>query len=349
MRLDTFLVSYSDSSFTNPHEVLLEAEPENRAGQFTHMGAQYWGFETRRHDAWAVDSSSQTLTFDPLADHEFLIGLKAPSRVEALRISTRWFTGNQVPAVSVELMMDGTTTRVIDRHPLAPDSEITLPIPPTHAAYCRVICHQEGGISRVSLFGEPLSEDAEEDNLLTHATITSVSNAHYGHPTDALSGRRIEGHMKGWESARGSFGEHAIFSFAEPIVPRTLVVDTYLHRLNAPLCCFLFGLPNGSEAGVDLYQPTLPGWQVEFEDGQRLETRDLAQVIQAERAKPAEAQRRLHIQMQAAPSPWISLTSFTALKPDTFHALPIETGLACSALLFAFFPNGGIHGLRVYA
>jgi hypothetical protein len=133
------------------------------------------------------------------------------------------------------------------------------------------------------------------------------------------------------------------------VVPRTLIVDTYLHRLNAPLGCYLFGLPKGSEKGVNLYRPSLPGWQVEFEDGQRLETRDLAQVIQAERAKPAEAQRRLHIQMQAAPSPWISLTSFTALKPDTFHALPIETGLACSALLFTFFPNGGIHGLRVYA
>ena len=49
--LDAFLISYSDSSFTNPHEVVRPDEPEECTGNFTHMGAKYWGFETARHRA----------------------------------------------------------------------------------------------------------------------------------------------------------------------------------------------------------------------------------------------------------------------------------------------------------
>ena len=152
MRLDTFLISYSDSSFTNPHEVALPQQPENRAGQFTHMGAQYWGFETKRHDAWTLHPDGETLTFSPTAQHELVLGLKQPAIVDQIDISTHWFTGNQVPAVSIELIRGDQAVTVVDRHRLEPDAEVTLRCKPTEADKCRVLCHQEGGISRISLF-----------------------------------------------------------------------------------------------------------------------------------------------------------------------------------------------------
>ncbi|MGK0343855.1 MAG: allantoicase, partial [Candidatus Azotimanducaceae bacterium] len=49
--LAAFLINYTDSSFTNPHEVVLPDEPQECTGNFTHMGAKYWGFESERHCA----------------------------------------------------------------------------------------------------------------------------------------------------------------------------------------------------------------------------------------------------------------------------------------------------------
>ena len=60
-------------------------------------------------------------------------------------------------------------------------------------------------------FGEALQDRSQPINLLESAAICSVSNAHYGHPADAIVGVREVDYMKGWESARGSFGEHAVF------------------------------------------------------------------------------------------------------------------------------------------
>ena len=191
-----------------------------------------------------------------------MLGLKQPAIVDQIDISTHWFTGNQVPAVSIELIRGDQAVTVVDRHRLEPDAEVTLRCKPTEADKCRVLCHQEGGISRISLFGEALQDRSQPINLLESAAICSVSNAHYGHPADAIVGVREVDHMKGWESARGSFGEHAVFHFDQPVTPSTLVVDTYLHRLNPPLCCQLFALPLEQTAHTSLSEPILPKWEV---------------------------------------------------------------------------------------
>ena len=49
--LPAFLISYSNSDFTLPHEVCLPDEAPDCRVQFTHMGARYSGFETPRHRA----------------------------------------------------------------------------------------------------------------------------------------------------------------------------------------------------------------------------------------------------------------------------------------------------------
>lgn len=349
MRLDTFLISYSDSSFTNPHEVALPQQPENRAGQFTHMGAQYWGFETKRHDAWTLHPDSETLTFSPTAQHELVLGLKQPAIVDQIDISTRWFTGNQVPAVSIELIRGNQAVRVVDRHQLEPDAEVTLRCKPTEADKCRVLCHQEGGISSISLFGDALQDRSQPINLLESATISSVSNAHYGHPADAIAGVREVDHMRGWESARGSFGEHAVFHFDQPVTPSTLVVDTYLHRLNPPLCCQLFALPLEQTAHASLSEPILPKWEVAVSQEYGFKpVEDLSAFMSNELAKSRTDQRDIQVRMGRDPSPWTPITGLIGLCPDTYHEEATVEGFTTQALLFVFFPNGGIHGLKVY-
>ena len=138
-----FLIDYSDSAFTNPHEVVLPDEPEHYSGIFTHVGARYWGFETARHIATTVHPEQREFEYDHNAYNWFLIGLRERTEVSSVKISTKWFTGNHVPAVSVFLRdeLTGHEVRVLQRQPLGPDADHELSMPPTIATECRVqIC-----------------------------------------------------------------------------------------------------------------------------------------------------------------------------------------------------------------
>ena len=358
--LPAYVIRYSDSSFTNPHEVVRPDEPEDRRGRFTHMGAMFWGFETRRHRGHAVQTERATIRFDHDAEHLLHIGLVSPARVDEIRISTRWFTGNQVRAVSVDLRDrdDGDWITVLSRVPLDPDAEHVLPVPATVARECRVRCHQEGGIARVNLFGTSLPAAPPPVDLLADARISHTSNAHYGRPEQAVSGARREHHMVGWESARTGFGEQALFTLTHPARIHTLQVDTYLHRLNAPLTCHLFGLPEADAGGApedDALTAALqraPRWQLRFDDGHRVMPEDFRSYMLEARylQEPVADPRRFDVGLaQGENSPWRPLVPFAPLTPDTLHRFPVDdrsTPFRC--LLFLFYPNGGIHGLQVH-
>jgi len=196
-------------------------------------------------------------------------------------------------------------------------------IPPTQAERCRVLCHQEGGIARVALFGEALTDPVSPINLLEQASIGHVSNDHYGHPKDAVFGNRLEDHMKGWESARSGFGEQAVFSFDQPIALKAFVVDTYLHRLNAPLSCHLFGL--GPAHDLTDSMRSIPRWSVQLENGARVVPDDFQAYMQgrhyAEEGKPWPD--ALIIQLdQSQSTHWQPLLPFQALNP-----IPITTSI----------------------
>ena len=84
--LNCQLLEYSDSAFTNPHEGVSPTQPEDRQGRFTHMGAQYWGFETSRHVGTRLLGDGQGFIFDPNASHFFKLGLVQTSEVRAFSI-----------------------------------------------------------------------------------------------------------------------------------------------------------------------------------------------------------------------------------------------------------------------
>ncbi len=349
--LDCQLLEYSDSSFTNPHEVVRHSEPEDRAGRFTHMGAQYWGFETSRHIGTAILEDGQGFVFDPSAHHFFKIGLSQTSRVSRVTVSTAWFTGNQVPAVSIVLGQGNIQNNVIERQTLKPNQDHSFDIPPTVSDTCLVLCHQEGGIANVRLFGEPLpqEDDSNSKNLLEEAEISSVSNDHYGHPKDAIWGNREVDYMKGWESARTGFGEQAVFSFKSPVALRAFVVDTYLHRLNAPLSCHVFALP--PEANLERAMSTPPKWAVTKPDGETLVPDNFQKYMQLHRegTDHHEQSKALVIRLKAGSPIWKPLLPFKALRPDTYHTFTELDYLGPIAhLLFMHYPNGGIHGLKAF-
>ena len=59
-------------------------------------------------------------------------------------------------------------------------------------------------------------------------------------------------------------------------------------------------------------------------------------------------QRDIQVRMGRDTSPWTPITGLIGLSPDTYHEKATVTGFTTKALLFIFFPNGGIHGLKVY-
>ncbi|MFT4819479.1 MAG: allantoicase [Candidatus Pseudothioglobus sp.] len=351
--IPAFLISYTDSSFTNPHEVLRANEPEDRKGTFTHMGARFWGFESRRHKATTIDAEGQGFTFDHDAHDTLTIGFNTPAKISNITVSTRWFTGNQVPCISVDLYDGQLWTTVLERVKLAPDQNHSFDVDVTEATECQVRCYHEGGISRINFFGELHVGQPTRINLLETARISHISNDHYGKPLDAVMGNRHVDHMYGWESARTGFGEQAMFTLAEPQVIDEIVVDTYLHRLNPPLSCHAFGLIANDGADLDTNFAQRPRWSIRFDDGTLVIPDNFQDYMLNEQflLEPASQTRQFSIALhQPDDSPWQPLLTFGALFADTYHRFTeVECLSAVSHILYMHYPNGGIHGLKMFA
>jgi allantoicase len=353
--LKAFLIDYSDSDFTNPHEVVLPDEPKDCTGDFTHMGAKYWGAESRRHKATSVLAGESALSYEHDAHNWIHIGLKKRAIVDMIRISTKWYTGNQVRAVSVILKdeMTGDKIKVLDRVELKPDAEHEFDVPATLATECFVECYYEGGISRINLFGKPAEDQLpKRENLLEKATISHISNDHYGNPDMAVKGVRNEMHMVGWESARTGFGERALFHLAEPAEIGELVVDTYLHRLNSPLTCHFFAGSFLEGENIDEMMNKAPRWKLVFEDDNEIVPDDFQDYMLEQKYLEEKVSNNKSFKIKLdfdEAGPWQPLLPFAPLKPDAYHRFTeLDASKETTHILYMHYPNGGIHGLKVF-
>jgi allantoicase len=214
-----------------------------------------------------------------------------------------------------------------------------------------VECYYEGGIARVHLFGA-IAEDQPpaEANLLEGAVISHVSNEHYGRPEQAVAGNRKEMHMVGWESARTGFGEQALFHLKQPAVIREMVVDTYLHRLNAPLSCHVFGINEPDAGKIEAHMRQAPRWKLVFSGGREVIPENFQEYMLAQRYLQERGgnTRKFRVSLHRPDGPWQALLPFVPLSPDTFHRFPVENCGAVTHLLYMHYPNGGIHGLKAF-
>ncbi|MFN8611920.1 MAG: hypothetical protein U0931_30525 [Vulcanimicrobiota bacterium] len=347
--LPAFLIGYSNSDFTNPHEVVLPDEAPDCRMQFTHMGAKYSGFETVRHRATSF--GEQAFHYHHDAHHWLHIGLRQRCLVRSIKISTKWFTGNQIRAVSVYLIdeLEGCRRLVLERVALNPDAEHEFPVTEQAASECLVECYYEGGIARVQLFGQPASQLLpERANLLERARISHVSNDHYGNPAMAVAGVRKENHMVGWESARTGFGERALFELAEPSVIDELVVDTYLHRLNPPLSCHLFGLRLSDQGGLEAAMQHSPRWQLVLPDGREVVPENFQAYMLAQQYLELGV-KEFRIRLAPGGAAWQPILPWGQLAADRYHRFrELEVHAPVTHLLYMHYPNGGIHGLKAF-
>lgn len=360
--LPAFLIAYSDSDFTNPHEVVLPDEPKDNRGQFTHMGAKYWGYESKRHKATRVLPGGKALAYDHNAHNWLVIGLKRRAQIQTISVSTKWYTGNQVRAISIVLTDESTGKQkeVLKRVPLKPDAEHTFPIVPMVATECLVKCYYEGGIARINFLGDVTDKQLPERvNLLEGAEITHVSDVHFGKPDKAVAGNRDEMHMVGWESARTGFGERAVFHLKAPATIDEIVIDTYLHRLNSPLTAHVFAI-NVHPKDLEAAMKSAPRWKLIFAGGREVVPANFQEYMLAQRylkekgvKNREEFKISLHLSKEKTSKGnahnWKAMLPFAPLNADTFHRFrQLKKAGKATHILYMHYPNGGIHGLKVF-
>ncbi len=353
--IPSYIIGYSNSDFTNPHEVVLPDEPKDCRKVFTHAGAKYWGLETCRHKATRIDPADKKIYYDHHAHNWLKLGFQERAELSSMSVSTKWYTGNQARAISVILIdeLSNTQLEVLTRVELQPDQEHTFSFAPTLATECYIKIFYEGGISRINFFGESATKQLPtRKNLLQTATISNISNVHYGNPEMAVKGNRKELHMVGWESARTGFGEQAVFHLEQPTEIQEIVVDTYLHRYNAPLTCHVFGLLLTPEMDINNQLSSLPKWQLFFEDGHQVRPANFQQYMlhQLYLQEKTNQPTQFEISLSTPPnSPWKAILPFEQLQPDTYHRFTdLDHHGPFSHLLYLHYPNGGIHGLKVF-
>jgi len=353
--IPAILIAYSESDFTNPHEAMLATDPKDCRGDFTHMGAKYWGFESRRHMATTVVQGAPELEYDHNAHGWMLIGLKKRAKLDKITISTKWYTGNQVRAVSVYLTdeLTGNAQQVLDRQSLKPDAEHVFKIKPTVATQAYVEVYYEGGLSRINFFGDTsVEQPPARRNLLEGAKITHVSNIHYGVPDRCIGGDRQQMYMYGWESARTGCGEQALFHLKKPAVIDEVIVDTYLHRLNAPLTAHVFAVDAKGQS-IDKLMKQAPKWCAVF-DGKKVVVPDnfsdymMNQKYLKEKGVKDREHFRIRLNIPKG-CPWKAVMPFEPLSPDTFHRFREVNDVGpVTHVLYMHYDNGGIHGLKVF-
>jgi len=139
-----------------------------------------------------------------------------------------------------------------------------------------------------------------------------------------------------------------MFAFKNTAVVDEMIIDTYLHRLNAPLGCYLFGLPSSEDFQKAVSQ--LPKWRITFDDGSQIIPENFQDYMSKQLYRPQlkEKSTGFHIDLSVDSSCWLALIPFGELRPDTYHRFSISANVGLSHLLYLHYPNGGIHGIKAF-
>jgi allantoicase len=213
---------------------------------FTHAGAWYDGWETRRHNPeefdWVI----------------IRLGV-ASGRVKGLEIDTAFFDGNHAPEIAVqgcfapdeeeEKIKDkqfGGWEMILDKQECGPSRrQGWLLDKTTEKAYThvRLLMYPDGGIARFRLYGEAVPVFPQDTNAVFDLAATvnggvavSCSDQHFGTKDNLLLPGRGVDMGDGWETkrTRGQHVDWVIVRLGAPGEIERAVVDTAHFRGNFP-------------------------------------------------------------------------------------------------------------------
>jgi allantoicase len=313
-RLGGTVLHANDEFFAPKENLLQDAPPVFRPGEYTDRGKWMDGWETRRrrepgHD-WCI------------------LRLGLPGVVRGVVVDTRFFEGNYPPQCSLDGVELPGHARVRDLlaadlpwHPLLPRTPVQgnckneLPVEDAtgRVTHLRFSIYPDGGVARLRVHGEVVPERERLVRLAARGTevdlaalehggqVVDASDMFFGHRHNLILPGPPLSMADGWETRRrrGPGHDWAVVRLGIPGTPRRIEVDTTHFKGNAPGACSLEGAA----------------------------------------ADPGEA-----------PSRWRELLPRTDLEPHTCHGFEAELVPLdrVTHVRLHIYPDGGVGRLRVF-
>ncbi|KAF2799440.1 Allantoicase [Melanomma pulvis-pyrius CBS 109.77] len=245
--LGSRILSCSDEWFADASNLVTPTPPIRKIGVFTHAGAWYDGWETRRHNTepadWVV----------------IRLGV-ASGKVAGVEVDTAFFNGNHAPEIAVEGCFVASEAdeeevkkagykgweSILGIQECGPSQRHGWLLEKlTEKAYThvRLLMYPDGGIARFRLYGVavPVFPQSVDEVFELSATVmggvaTSCSDQHFGTKDNLLLPGRGKDMGDGWETKR-TRGEHVdwvIVRLGTKGEIDKIIIDTAHFRGNFP-------------------------------------------------------------------------------------------------------------------
>lgn len=306
------VLSTSDEWFAAAENLIKPNVPIRDATRFTHAGAWYDGWETRRHNEneydWVIIE----------------MGVNA-AHIVGGEIDTAFFNGNHAPFVSVQgLLEDASNTNVdikedddrwetiIDKFECGPSQRHFFikedGLTKNTYSHIKLQMYPDGGIARFRLYGKvvppnSLRDDDKEIDLAyvgNGGVAIKVSDQHFGSADNLLLPGRGHDMSDGWETKRSRVPNHVDWAVVQlgrkASYINKIVIDTAHYRGNFPQFITVHGI-NGT-----------PGEDAE----------------------------------------WIELVGKSRTGPDQIHEFPVNKNVSLDHVKLTIIPDGGVKRIRVF-
>ncbi|ODV86444.1 hypothetical protein CANARDRAFT_27655 [[Candida] arabinofermentans NRRL YB-2248] len=302
------VLAFSDEWFAAAENLIKPKAPIRDATRFTHSGAWYDGWETRRHNT----AESDWVVFKMGVSSASLIGCE---------VDTAFFNGNHAPAISVE-----ATTLSDDSQYASADWDEIIPkiecgpsqkhffvradgVTEKKYTHVRIQMYPDGGIARFRLYGEvhaviPLDVETVIDtaSAVNGGVCVDFSDQHFGSADNLLLPGRGHDMSDGWETKRSRTPGHidyATIRLGFKTNVSKVVVDTAHFRGNFPQYVTVEG--------------------ASINPGESLET-----------------------------AKWETVVEKTKMGPDAIHEFELKEKKPSTHVKITLYPDGGVKRFRVF-
>lgn len=303
------VLKFSDEWFAAA-ENLIKPKPAIRdATRFTHAGAWYDGWETRRHNTEEADWVI------------FKTGVSS-AKIIGCEVDTAFFNGNHAPFISVEgaNASDDVDVDSIDWKPIIEKTEcgpsqrhffVRDSITEDNYTHIRLRMYPDGGIARFRLYGTVIPIHPKD--LSTVLDLASVNNGgvaikysdqHFGSADNLLLPGRGHDMSDGWETKRSREPGHVdwvIIKLGAFTNIKSIIIDTAHFRGNFPQKVNVKGIKVAKDSDVP----------------------------------------------EQNSDAWNTLVPDSKTGPDKEHEYAITDGSTYSHVLLTIIPDGGVKRVRV--
>lgn len=315
-QLGSTVVDFSDEWFADASNLIKPTRPIRDATKFTHSGAWYDGWETRRHNEeecdWVI----------------IKMGISSAKLVGA-EVDTSFFNGNHAPFISIEALYDDSTnpdettiksndirwTEIVGKVECGPSQRHFLMrkegITQGKFNYIKLNMYPDGGIARFKMYGKVCPPSQSSDNIIDlayvgqGAVVISYSDQHFGSASNLITPGRGHDMSDGWETKRSRTVDHTDWVIIELCKQsryiEKIIVDTAHYRGNFPQYVSIHGMNANNRYLVDAFSDE-----------------------------------------------WEEIVPKSKSGPDREHSYSIEKQLDITHVKLTIIPDGGVKRIRVW-